>query len=184
MLIEPCADSGGRLKTTSWLLSQATEPQQVTRLGKIYNWRFERKLPVRSSYIKAIYLGSGYLFRQKGRPLHHVAVTSLRWAEQPLKLGKERPDAIRSDAVVDNRSLAPGRYQPFLPQQCQMTRQVGLVQAQCLKHFPDGSLTIDETAQDHQPVAAGERAEEGFRLRSTSFQRRRFEVRFGGFGCG
>ena len=106
------------------------------------------------------------------------------WAKQPLQFGQERPDPVRGDTVMDHRSLAPGRHQPFLPQQRQMARQVGLVEAERLEHFPDGCLAIDKAAQDHQPVTAGERAEEGFRLRRTRLQRRRVEVGFRCLGCG
>ena len=72
---------------------------------------------------------------------------------------------------MDRRAFAPGGNQAFFPQHRQVAGKVGLGQAEPAAQLSRRDLAFDQAAQNHQPMAAGERPKERLRLGGVSFER-------------
>lgn len=71
---------------------------------------------------------------------------------------------------MDRRAFAPCGDQALLPQHRQVAGKVGLGEAEPAAKLARRDLAFDQAAQNHQPMAAGERPKERLRLGGVRFK--------------
>ena len=77
---------------------------------------------------------------------------------------------------MDRGTLSAGGDQPFLPQQREMPGEVGLGKAEPPPERARRELALEQTAQDHQPVATGEGTQESLGLDGAGLHPGRIEL--------